>query len=121
MALGRHRDGTVLVKDINTGGAFAVARRGDADTSTGTLRVRVVVDGAGTLVLAPAGKRWIKRAVREVSGSDGVRTSMTLEPTRAARRELRRNGELRVRARFTFTSCGGNVSSVTRRYTLRMR
>ncbi len=113
--------GTRLVEDINTGGAFAVDSDGDPNTQTGTLRVRVVVDGAGTIAVAPVGKRWIKRAKRDVTGSDSIRTSLTLEPTLAAKRELRRNGTLRVRARFTFTSCGGSVGSVTRHYTLRMR
>ena len=43
--------GTVLVKDINAGGAFRVASRGQADTSRGTLRLRVAVAGAGRLVV----------------------------------------------------------------------
>ena len=48
--------GTVLVKDINAGGAFTVASKGTADTSTGTMRVRVAVAGAGRLVVVrPAG------------------------------------------------------------------
>lgn len=111
--------GTVMVEDINAGGALDVSSRGRANLDEGTLRVRVSVDSAGKIVLASAGKRWIKRAVREVD-SEGT-TRLTLEPTRAARRELRRNGELRVRARFTFTSCGGAVNSVTQRYILRMR
>lgn len=113
--------GTELVDDINTGGLFEVAPRGTPDLDKGTLRVRVYLDGAGTIEVASAGKRWIKHTMREVGPSDSTRTSLTLEPTRAARRELRQNGELRIRARFTFTSCGGGVSSTTRRYTLKMR
>ena len=49
--------GTVLVKDINAGGAFMVASKGQADTSTGTLRLRVAVAGAGRLVGRPAAGR----------------------------------------------------------------
>ena len=36
-------------------------------------------------------------------------------------RILRRDGQLRVKARFTFTPCGGTGSSVIRQYTLRLK
>lgn len=112
--------GTVLVADINTGGAFVVSSKGVPNTDKGTVRVRVVTDGAGTLSVAR--NRWVRGSSRDVveSGDDGVRFNVTLEPTRAAKRVLRREGELRVRARFTFSSCGGAVNSVTHHYTLRM-
>ena len=75
--------GTVLVKDINAGGGFTVASKGQADTSKGTLRVRVDVAGAGRLVARPAGGSVgkLKRSVREVD-SAGT-TTITLRPTRA--------------------------------------
>ena len=113
--------GTVLVKDINAGGAFTVAPRGQADTSRGTMRVRVAVAGAGRLVVRPVGGSVgkLKRSVREVD-SAGT-TTITLRPTRAGMRILRREGQLRVKARFTFTPCGGTGSSVIRRYTLRLK
>ena len=119
-----HSDGTAagteLVKDINLGGAFAVASRGIPNTDKGTVRVRVFTDGAGTLSVAR--NRWIRGSSRDVepSGDDGARFNVTLEPTRAAKRVLRREGELKVTAKFTFNSCGGAVSSVTHHYTLRM-
>ena len=46
---------------------------------------------------------------------------VTLRPTRAGMKELRKTGELRVRAKFTFTPCGGAGSRVVHRYTLRLR
>ena len=46
---------------------------------------------------------------------------MTLRPTRAGMRTLKRVGRLRVKARFTFTPCGGTGTSVVRPYTLRLR
>jgi ELWxxDGT repeat protein len=113
--------GTTMIKDINTGGAFEVSSRGDANPDNGTVRVRTYVDGSGTIVVEPAGKRWIKRIERDVTSSDTSRVYLTLEPTRAAKRELRRTGRLDVRAKFTFTSCGGGVKSVTKGYTLRLR
>ena len=111
--------GTVLVKDINAGGAFTVASKGTANTSTGTLRVKVSVAGAGRLVVSPAGGSQLKRSVRDVA-SAGT-TTITLRPTRAGMRILRRDGKLRVKARFTFTPCGGTGSSVIRQYTLRLK
>ena len=47
--------------------------------------------------------------------------AVTLKPTAQGLRELRKTGELMVRARFTFTPCGGAGSSVVGRYTLRLR
>ncbi len=113
--------GTEMVEDLNAGGYLDVASRGDADTAKGTLRVRVDVDAPGTIVVEPAGKDWIKRVEREISPGSPTRTTVTLEPTRAAKRVLRREGRLRVGAEFTFTSCGGGSSTVTQHYVLRMR
>ena len=114
------RAGTVLVRDINAGGWFRVAAKGQADTSKGTLRLRVDVAGAGRLVARPAGGSVgkLKWSVREVD-SAGT-TAITLRPTRAGLRILRREGQLRVKARFIFTPCGGTGSSVIRQYTLRL-
>ena len=113
--------GTVLVRDINAGGEFRVASRGQADTSRGTLRLRVAVAGAGRLVARPVGGSVgkLKWSAREVD-SAGT-TSITLRPTRAGLSILRREGQLRVKARFIFTPCGGPGSSVTRQYTLRLQ
>ena len=58
---------------------------------------------------------------REVSGSDVVRLTLTLELTRAAKRTLRRTGQVEVGAKFTFESCGGAVRSLTRHYTVKKR
>jgi ELWxxDGT repeat protein len=112
-------DGTVLVKDINAGGAFRIASNGKADTSKGTLTVKVVVAGAGTLVVRPVGGSKLKKSVRDVASAG--RTTITLRPTRAGKKILRHEGKLKVRARFTFTPCGGPGSSVTRSFTLKMR
>jgi ELWxxDGT repeat protein len=111
--------GTVLVRDINAGGQFKVARNGTANTSTGTLRVNVAVAGAGRLVVRAAGGSLLRKSVKDVA-SAGT-TTITLSPTRAGMRTLRRVGELRVKARFTFTPCGGPGTSVIRQYTLRLR
>ena len=111
--------GTVLVKDINAGGKFRVASRGTANTRTGTLRVKVAVAGPGTLVVRPVDGSRVQGSVRHLASAGP--TTITLRPTRAGMRILRRVGRLRVKARFTFTPCGGTGSSVIRRYTLRMR
>lgn len=111
--------GTALVKDVNLGGEIEVSRRGDTRSQKGVVKVRAWVDTAGTLKVAPVGERLFKPVARDVPGAD--RFTVTLEPTRAGRRALKRHGEVRLRARFTFTSCGGSVDNVTRTYTLKMR
>jgi ELWxxDGT repeat protein len=111
--------GTVLVKDINAGGRFRVASRGTANTSTGTLRVKVAVADPGRLVVRPVDGSRVQGSVRDLASAGP--TTITLRPTRAGMRILRQVGRLRVMARFTFTPCGGTGRSVIRQYTLRMR
>jgi ELWxxDGT repeat protein len=122
--------GTVLVKDVNQGGAFTVAKRGTRNYTKGTLRLRVRVAGAGRLKVGPAGSSLIKTS-RQNPRAAG-RTTATLAPTRAGMRKLRQSlrrahrhggnvGTLGVRARFTFTPCGGTPSSQVRRYTLKLK
>ena len=122
--------GTALVKDVNQGGRFSVARHGTRNFKKGILRLKVTVAGAGRLVAGPAGRHLIKtsRVHPRAAGS----TRVTLRPTAAGMRKLRhslrvahRNGRetgtLKVDARFTFTPCGGTPSSTTRRITLKLR
>ncbi len=111
--------GTVLVEDINVGGWFRVASEGRADTSRGTMRVKVRVAGDGRLVARPVAGSLLRTSVVDVA-SAGM-TTIVLRPTRAGMRILRHNGRLRVRARFTFTPCGGTGSSVVHGYTLRLK
>jgi ELWxxDGT repeat protein len=113
--------GTSLVVDINKGGAFDVSSRANANPANGTLRVRAVFEGAGTVEVTPAREGGIRSLEREVSGSEYVQMTLTLELTRAARRTLRRTGRVEVGARFTFVSCGGSARSVIRHYTVKMR
>jgi hypothetical protein len=77
------------------------------------------VAGGGSLVVRPAGGSELKKASRVVS-SAGT-TTITLKPTRAGKKILKRDGTLKVRAQFTFTPCGGAGSSVTRPFVLKMR
>jgi len=111
--------GTALVDDINTGGAFDVSSRGTPDTARGTLRLPVYVDTAGTFEVSPAGRSPIRTTSRDVPGAE--RITVTLTPTRAGMRQLRKDGSLEVRARFTFTTCGGTVTTAVHRYTLRLK
>lgn len=112
-------DGTSMVKDVNLGGSIEVSRRGDTRSEKGVVKVRAWVDTAGTLEVRPVDENLFKTVVRDLPGAD--RFTVRLEPTRAGRRALKRRGEVRLRARFTFTSCGGAVDKVTRSYTLKMR
>jgi hypothetical protein len=96
-----------------------VAPRGKADTDRGTLTVKVAVAAGGTLVVRPVAGSELRKSTRVVS-SAGT-TSITLKPTRAGKKILRRDGVLKVKARFTFTPCGGSGSSKARPFVLKMR
>lgn len=113
--------GTSMVLDINKGGAFDVSSRASYNPDNGTIRVRAVFEGSGTVTAAPAGEGGIKPFERDISGSEYTRATLNLALTRAAKRALRRAGEVEVGARFTFTSCGGAVRSLTRHYTVKTR
>ena len=128
---GRHGDelwrsdgtetGTSMVVDINKGGAFYVNNRASLNEENGTLRVWAVFEGSGTVEVVPVREGGIRPSEREVSGSDTVRLNLVLPLTRAAKRTLRRTGQVEVGAKFTFESCGGATRSVTRHYTVKMR
>ena len=111
--------GIVLVKDFNAGGGFTIASKGRANTSKGTVTVKVHVAGGGTLVVRPAAGSKLRKSTKFLA-SPGT-TTITLIPTRAGYMILRRIGSLRVKTRFTFTPCGGTASSQVRPFTLRLR
>jgi ELWxxDGT repeat protein len=113
------RAGTTQVRDINLGGGFEVAAPGHADTRRGTVDVGVVVEGAGRLLVRPAGRSRLKGSAQYVATAG--RTTVTLKPTRAGMRKLTRTGKLPVNARFTFTPCRGPGTSIVHRYTLKLR
>jgi hypothetical protein len=83
------------------------------------MRVRVYAEGPGRLAVTPVGKSKLKSSAQTLEGEE--LTTVVLKPTRAGLRELRRSGELQVRARFTFTPCGGAATTAVRTYTLKMR
>ncbi|MET1042402.1 MAG: ELWxxDGT repeat protein, partial [Acidimicrobiales bacterium] len=111
--------GTVLVEDINAGGEFEVRSRAQANPRKGTVAVKVDVAGAGTLVVGPANGSKLKKSSQDVPSART--TTVTLKPTRAGMRILKKEGRLQVRARFTFTPCDGSGSSVIRKYTLKLK
>ncbi|WP_322936943.1 ELWxxDGT repeat protein [Nocardioides bizhenqiangii] len=113
--------GTSMVVDINKGGAFYVTTRASYNAENGTLRVWAAFEGSGTVGVVPVREGGIRPLEREISGSDTVRLNLHLVLTRAAKRTLRRTGQVEVGARFTFESCGGAVRSITRHYTVKMR
>ncbi|MFL6134379.1 MAG: ELWxxDGT repeat protein [Nocardioidaceae bacterium] len=123
-------DGTAMIKDVNQGGGFTVARQGTSNLRKATLRLKVSVAGAGKLVVGPASGSLIKTTRQNVRAAGA--TTATLTPTKAGMSKLRQAlrrahrhgrsvGKLSVRARFTFTPCGGTPSSQVRRYTLKLK
>ncbi len=113
--------GTAMVVDINRGGAFEVSSRAVANADNNAARVRAVFDGPGTVSVAPARVGGIRALERDLAGTDSINVTLILRLTRAATRTLRRSGRVEIGAKFTFTSCGGAVKSVTREYTVRKR
>jgi hypothetical protein len=89
----------------------------------GSLRVRVRVDRAGTLLLEafarPRRIRLLARASRRARRAGTL--TMTLRPRARARRTLRRRGRLAATVRATFRpSLGQAPSPVTRRVAFRV-
>jgi ELWxxDGT repeat protein len=122
--------GTVLVSDINRGGAFRVGGKPVANVRNGTLKATVRTEGAGRLEVGPARRPLIKDTSQRLRSAGS--TTVTLRPTargmrkleralRQARREGRKVGKVQMSARFTFTPCGGEPSSQTRRFTFQLR
>jgi ELWxxDGT repeat protein len=109
---------TLLVKDVNLGGGFTIAKTGVPNTSTGTMRVKVTVKGPGRLLVGPVGTSPLRTSAQDVASAGAV--TVTLRPTEAGMRTLRRNGSLRVTARFTFTPCGGSGTSQVRSFVLHL-
>jgi len=122
--------GTVLVSDIDKGGAFFVPRKGDANLRSGTLTLKVRTAGAGKLVVGAPRGDLLKEATYHPRKAG--RTEVTLRPDAAGQRKLERAlreahrhgrqvGKVAVRARFTFTPCGGVPSTQVHRFTLMIR
>jgi ELWxxDGT repeat protein len=122
--------GTVLVDDINRGGGFEPGKKPTSHPRNGTVKVRVRTEGAGRLEVGPPRRPLIKESAKRLRKAG--RTTITLRPTEAgmlkleralrqARREGRKVGKVEMSARFTFTPCGGEPSSQTRRYTFKLR
>ena len=111
--------GTALVRDVNAGGGFRVRSDEQHNRRKGTVRVVVLHEGAGRLVAGPANDSPLRRTAQDVTSAG--RTTVTLRPTRAGMKRLRKVGRLQLTARFTFTPCGGPGSSEVRKYTLKLR
>jgi ABC-type phosphate transport system substrate-binding protein len=93
-------------------------------TATFTIRVpgagRIVLTGRANIPGAGASRRIrIARVAQTVSRAGTYR--LTLRPNRAARRVLRRRGQLRTRVTITYTPQGGAPRSSTRTVTLKLR
>ena len=68
-----------MVRDVNAGGAFTVARKGVPNTVDGTLKVKVEVAAAGRARRAAHRGSLLKKVTKDIARAG--RTSITLEPT----------------------------------------
>ncbi|HEX2234323.1 MAG TPA: hypothetical protein VHG69_13270 [Thermoleophilaceae bacterium] len=107
--------------------AFSIARA--RTSSRGTATLALSVPGPGTLDLlatanassrAVVARRIRVARVRKAVGAPGTVT-VTLRPSRQARRILKRKGQLRTVVRITYTPTGGASSSKIKALTLRLR
>jgi ELWxxDGT repeat protein len=112
-------EGTAMVEDIRVVSEFTVKKEARLDDRRGTAMVKVTTDLPGTLAVDPVHDSALRATEERLTG--GGSWWETLTPTRAGMKSLERTGHLHVTARFTFTPCGGEATSLTRDYTLRLR
>jgi ELWxxDGT repeat protein len=115
--------GTHLVRDIDPSVMF-VSRAARTGAANATARVQVTVYSSGTVKVAPARMGGVRKLRQELVFDGNWYwdvANLTLDLTRAAKRELRRTGRVEIGARFTYTSCAGPIKTEKRTYTLTKR
>jgi Bacterial Ig domain len=105
--------------------AFTVAR--GVKLREGSTVITLVVPGPGAITAQEAGtaasaaaRRPLVKKSRKVVTKAG-RVSLTIRPTTAGKRVLRRKGKLTARLRLTFTPTGGTPRSTFKKVTIRRR
>jgi hypothetical protein len=96
----------------------------------GSTVVTVVVPGPGTVTaqqapattsgIGAAARKKLVKNVRKVATKAGP-VRLTIKPTRAGRRVLRRKRKLTARVRFTFTPTGGTANSTVKKVTIKRK
>ena len=107
---------------------FSVPRTSISSTK-GTATFSFRLPGAGTLVLDATGnvsakllaaKRFKVGKLRRTVSKAGT-YKLTLKPSKAAKRVLRRRGKLKVSVKVSFTPRGGTARKSTRTVTLKLK
>lgn len=112
---------------------FSLPRR-SISSKTGGATVSVKLPGAGRLVLIGTAKVQVSRRKRKrkktktikvgrvvLNASKAGTYNLTLKPSGAAKKELRRRGKLRVSLKLTFTPNGGSSRTTTTGLTLKLK
>ena len=105
---------------------FTLPRAGTRVMKKGWLTLQVGLPGAGTLKVAPVRKSPVRRVLVSVTSAGSA--EVTLKPTRAGLRRLRKQlrrgvrvAKLRVVARFTYRPSSGEANTKRGVYTLKKR
>jgi ABC-type phosphate transport system substrate-binding protein len=102
---------------------FSLLRK-SISSKTGGATISVKLPGAGQLEMvgtAKSGKKKIKVGRVVLNVVKGGTFDLTLKPSAAAKKTLRKKGSLRVTVQFTFTPVGGTASSSTSSVTLKLK
>jgi ABC-type phosphate transport system substrate-binding protein len=103
--------------------AFSVPRT-TISSGTGAATLSVKLPGAGRLELlgsAKSGRKTIKVGRVVLTATKAGTFKLTLKPSTAAKRLLRKKGRLKVTLKLTFTPNGGTAKSSSRTVTLKLR
>jgi ABC-type phosphate transport system substrate-binding protein len=101
---------------------FSLLRK-SISSKTGGATISVKLPGAGRLEMvgiAKAGRKKIKVGRTVLSANKGGTFRLTLKPSAAAKKQLRRRGKLKVTLKLTFTPKGGTASTSATGVTLKL-
>lgn len=102
---------------------FSVPRTAISSKS-GSATLSIKLPGAGKLELvgsAKSGKKTIKVGRVVLTANKAGTFKLTLKPSKAAKKVLRKKGKLKVSVKLTFSPNGGTAKSSTRTITLKLK
>jgi ABC-type phosphate transport system substrate-binding protein len=108
---------------IKASNRFSLPRK-TISSRTGGATVAVKLPGPGKLVMlgtAKAGKKKVKVGQVVLTANKAGTFKLTLKPSAAAKKLLRKKGKLKVSLRFTFMPRGGTASTSTTSLTLKLK
>jgi hypothetical protein len=100
----------VLVNaDIEPTSAFTIDKA--KPKGGGKVKVTATLPNAGSLVAGPKGKKLLKSTTSQITAPGGI--TLTLKPTKAAKKQLRSRKRPKVKVKLTFTPTSGTAATNT--------